>query len=209
MTLNAAEAPAPVEEPAQAGSRYPDVPSGRPVEETVTGLTRIGDPLFTESLVVSNRQLQDINIELNKQNARKSAEIQRLEKELAALRSVVHEQEAKLAEKDSLASDSNKELEVTRDGSLVGDDVRKECEGRVDTKEMALNEEIQRLKDEVMSLKTKGPAEVKEENERLRMQVKELLDERQLVQEALGVTDGSGSLKEALEEFLEKRITCR
>ena len=195
MTLNAAEAPAPVEEPTQAGGRYPDVPGGRPVEETVTGLTRIGDPLFTESLVVSNRQLQDINIELNKQNARKSAEIQRLEKELAALRSVVHEQEAKLAEKDSLASDSNKELEVTRDGSLVGDDVRKECEGRVDTKEMALNEEIQRLKDEVMSLKNNGPVELKEENERIRMLVKEMLDVRHLVQEKLGVSESVCNLK--------------
>ena len=111
MTLNGAQPPAPdKEELKRSEPRYPDVSGGEYVEGKIAELTKIGHPTFIQGLVVSNRELQEINIELNKQNERRKVEIERLEKELEALKTVSATHEDDIKEKDKHILELHEEI---------------------------------------------------------------------------------------------------
>lgn len=144
MTLNGAQPPAPdKEELKRSEPRYPDVSGGEYVEGKIAELTKIGHPTFIQGLVVSNRELQEINIELNKQNERRKVEIERLEKELEALRTVSATHADDIKEKDKHILELHEEI-----SQLKGDNESGETKEDLQDQVQALKEEVIRLKQE-------------------------------------------------------------
>lgn len=182
MTLNGAQPPAPDKEELKRNEpRYPDVSGGEYVERKIAELTKIGHPTFIQGLVVSNRELQEINIELNKQNERRKVEIERLEKELAALKTLFATHEDDLKEKDKHILELNEEIL-----QLKGDNESGETKEDLQDQVQALKEEVIRLKQENErmnedSVKTKSSNVEEKLVEALEMLGCESLDEMKAV----------------------------